>query len=467
MLLCAPLVAGAADKPFWKLSRIRIGPPPPAVRPEVAPPKRNQPVATPLAVDEPPPIQLTSQAAPEPLPPEPMAESSVAAATPDGISLEFLTSLAETHHPRLTTAYQQVQSARGRALQAGLYPNPVVASGSPQAAGRDSQYNAFVTQDLVTAGKLRLDVDVTCREIQQAEFAWQQARIALLTDLRRQFYVTLAAQTRVEVLESLVEISRRSRDVSQRLLDAGEGTRGDTLLFDIELDRAEVTLANARTILDVGKRQLAILAAVPDMAIDRLAGGFHVPLPDYDIDQLRYSVASINPQANIARLEIARQATRLRRAEVEPVPNINFLGGYQRQIGNPEQDQGLFQVMVEVPLFDRNQGQIFATQAELAGARADVQRIELALGNEAAAALANYRAAGQLVDRYEQQMQPKARETLRLSQQLYEQGQIDFLRLLQAQKTLLEVELARVAAQEERWLAAVTIAGLLQQVAFP
>lgn len=383
------------------------------------------------------------------------------------MTLEALIGLADAHHPRLTAAFQDVQTARGRTLQAGLYPNPVLYMQSPQAAGKDSQYNGYVTQDIVTAKKLKLDVAAMMREVQQTEFAWQQSRFAIITDIRRQFYSTLAAQNRVSTLNTLVQISKRSREVSEKLLLAGEGTRSDTLLFGIEVDRATVGLSNAETVYNVGRRQLAILVGVSELEIARLTGDLEAQLPEYDVQQLRFEVGNANAAANIARVEVDRLGVRLQRAIVEPVPNINILGGYQRQVRGTYQDQGLFQVGVVVPLWNQNQGNIFATEAQLMGARANVSRVELELANQAADALATFRAASQLVAKYEGEILPKARETFRISQQLYAQGQIDFLRLLQAQKTLLEAELARIDAQEQRWTAAAMIAGLRQDEQFP
>ena len=54
-----------------------------------------------------------------------------------------------------------------------------------------------------------------------------------------------------------------------------------------------------------------------------------------------------------AELEIARNQVVLRRQVVEPVPNLNFMGGYQNQLkgaGAPE-NQAIYQVQIEVPLF--------------------------------------------------------------------------------------------------------------------
>ena len=63
--------------------------------------------------------------------------------------------------------------------------------------------------------------------------------------------------------------------------------------------------------------------------------------------------------------DVARAQWALERAVVQPIPNINVMGGYQRQVGIPAMDQGLVQVMMAVPLFDRNQGNIRSARADI------------------------------------------------------------------------------------------------------
>ena len=72
-----------------------------------------------------------------------------------------------------------------------------------------------------------------------------------------------------------------------------------------------------------------------------------------------------------------------------------------------------------------------------------------------------------LKERYEKEILPRANELLKIAQQGYAAGQFDFLRLLQAQRVLLETNLTYVNAQETRWQAAAQIAGLLQTEQFP
>jgi cobalt-zinc-cadmium efflux system outer membrane protein len=130
-------------------------------------------------------------------------------------------------------------------------------------------------------------------------------------------------------------------------------------------------------------------------------------------------------------------------------------------------DMGMFQVTMSVPLWDRNQGGIQAAEANIGRADAEVRRVQVDLAGQAAEALGRYRMAITLVDKYQKEILPKSRESVELTQRLYEQGQIDFLRLLSAQRTLNDVNLGFIDAQAARWDAAADLGNLLQLEQFP
>lgn len=383
-----------------------------------------------------------------------------------GISLDDVIAVAMGNNPAIREALTQAAAARAKAYQASLYPNPVLATASPQLTGSDSQYNVFASQDIVTKGKLRLDTAAASGTAREAEWNAVRTRFEVLTTVRQRFYTTLAAQRRAEVLQELLEIARKSKDVGDRLLKGGEGTRTDVLLLDIELDRSIVSLQNANTMVDASRRQLIAALGVPDLAISRVKGDLEAKTPAYDMIAVEQGVVTRNALARAAEVEIGRSQILLERAQVEPFPNVNFLGGYQYQVNEPHQ-QGLYQVTMALPLWNRNQGNIRAAQQSVGTATAQLGRVRNELSNQTAAALGRYLSAQQSVDRYEQQILPKAQETQRLTQQLYGEGQLDFLRLLQAQRTLIEANLGYINSQEARWAAAAEVAGLLQSERFP
>lgn len=425
-------------------------------------------VATAAATDLAPPL-----AAPG-ITPGIMIESNqplpVADALPTGLpaprTLEEFVLLAERSHPRLVAARAAVEAARGQAVQARLYPNPTMAGSSPQIAGPESQWNGFVQQDLVTAGKLRLSQQAALRKVQQAEYDLIRARFDVLRDVRQAYYALLVSQRRIEIYRLLLDIAKRSYDIGMALAEAGEGTKADVLFWSIERDRADVRLINASVYVETGRRELAAAIGLPRADVGEIEADLFQKIPWFDLKTLQEEIVRANAKPRAAEARIAQSQWALERAVVQPIPNINVMGGYQRQVG-PAQQQGLVQVMMQVPLFDRNQGNIRSARADIASSRAELRTIELDLATQAAQAIAMYRVAQRQADWYEQAILPKARQTLELTQQLYARGEVTFLSLLQAQKILTETELAFVEAQADRWAGAVAIADLLQLEQFP
>lgn len=386
---------------------------------------------------------------------------------PSPKTLEEFVALAERSHPKLRGALAAVETARGKAVQARLYPNPMVAGGSPQIAGADSQWNGFASQDIVTAGKLRLSQQAALREVQKAEYELIRARFDVLREVRGSFYTLLVAQRRVEIFKLLLDIAQRSYDIGVSLAKAGEGTSADVLFWSIERDRADVRLLNSTVFVETGRRQLAAAIGLPRADVGAIEADLFAKLPAFDLKTLQEAVVQRNALPRAAEADIARAQWALERAVVEPIPNVNVLGGYQRQVDFPPQNQGLLQIMVEVPLFDRNQGTIRSARADIATSRASLREVELDLATQTADVIAQYRTSQRLVSWYEEYILPKARENVQLTQRLYGQGEVTFLSLLQAEKILTETELAYVDSQAERWNAAVGVADLLQLENFP
>src|SRR5437899_13089021 len=78
---------------------------------------------------------------------------------PAALSLGDLEQMALQGNPTLTQAAAAIDASRGKALQAGLYPNPSIGYVGEQigiAGTAGELQGAFVQQTIVTAGKLRL-----------------------------------------------------------------------------------------------------------------------------------------------------------------------------------------------------------------------------------------------------------------------------------------------------------------------
>ena len=381
-------------------------------------------------------------------------------------SLESAIDLAQSVSPNLAKAAADVEAARGKAVQAGLYPNPIAQGGATQAAGNESQYYFGLSQEIVTKHKLKLSQAAATRETYQAELMFVRTRFELLTAVRQTFFATLAAQRKVEVLTRLVEITRKSADAAKQLLAAGETSRADLLLFEIELEKSEVALQNTQSQLAAARKQLAAAIGIRSMTIEHLTGNLK-DSPGESFDQLLMDAyVPYNADVQIAEQEIERSRLLLRRAQVEPFPNVTLYGGFQYQVV-PIHDQGLFSASIPVPIWNRNQGNIASAHAHIIRATANVNQVQNQIAGRMAELIGRYQVADQQVKRFEERIIPKAREGVTITQEAFAQGTFDSFRLLQSQRGLIDSNLGYITALEMRWLAAAELAGLAQLESFP
>ena len=91
-----------------------------------------------------------------------------------------------------------------------------------------------------------------------------------------------------------------------------------------------------------------------------------------------------------------------------------------------ERAEAFLRLLVEagttLPLFNRNQGNILAAKADLAGASQVVRQTELRLTERLATAFQHFQAARTQVEAYDRHVLPNARESLRLMRRGYESG---------------------------------------------
>jgi cobalt-zinc-cadmium efflux system outer membrane protein len=397
--------------------------------------------------------------------PEPVPAPTVATDGP--LTLQRATGLALANSPVLRQAQARVEQAQGLALQAGLYPNPLQNSGNPmQLGGGNSLYSVGVSQEIVRAGKLQLNQAAAQQAVRQANLEFVRQQFEVLTVVRQQFFAVLAAQQRVTTLRELRAIAEKSESTARDLWENEQAAESDVLVLRNERRRIEVSLRSAEHAAQAGAQQLAALIGLPNFKIDRLDGDLSMRLPDFDNPDVRQQLLSTSSLVAVARAEIIRNQFLLQRAEAEPTPNLIVNSGYQWSVNQPH-SQALVGLYFNVPIWDRNQGNIRAAGANVRQSVAQLSTVQNELLRQLADALGRYRAAQQTVDSYERGILPDARRTLDLVRRGIAGGQFELLRLLQAQRSVFETNLEYLLALQDRLAAAALIAGLLQLEQFP
>jgi cobalt-zinc-cadmium efflux system outer membrane protein len=381
---------------------------------------------------------------------------------PGGMTLDELEQIALARNPTLAQASAQVQAARGTWLQAGLYPNPSFGYVGSEIGndGQGGQQGVFVGQEFVTGGKLRLDRNAASQQVRQAEawYAAQQQRV--INDVRNSYYQVLVAQRSLELSNELLRIGNEGYRTAEQLFEAQDISRIDLLQARIEADQATVLLRRAENRRTAAWRALTAVLGMPDLPPQPLAGHLDATAPPLDWNETLYRILAESPELGAAQADAARAGWALRRAQIEPKPNVDVQASTQYDDATQNQVASA-QIGISVPIFNKNQGNIRRAEAELTAARAEISRIELDLQNRLAAAFERNANARQQTEIYSQQILPNARRSLELVTAGYRAGQLDYLNLLTAQRTYFQTSVTYLEALGELQQSLVAIDGLL------
>jgi len=410
-------------------------------------------------------------AKPEPFLPESGAGTHGAST---GLRLEALERMALENNPTLRQAEANTRAAAGRAQQAGLYPNPTLAAVGEEISGgpiiRGGEFGGGFSQRIVTARKLGLSRRVAQQDQKEVEAEADAQKYRVLNAVRSLYYQALGDQRLVEVRMELAKLARRAVDISRELANVGQADRPDLLAADIEADRIELELITAENARQRTWRQLAAVVNSPSLKPVPLAGDLD-SLPRLELDQALETIYSESPELRAANVGITRAELALKRAKVEKIPDLIVSGGvrYNRELleqtagGSlrPVGREGFFDIGIQIPIFNRNQGNVAAARAELERSRLDVDRTKLALRARLAVAYKEYQDAVATTERYRSKMIPKAQQAYELYLNSFRQMAAAYPQALVAQRNLFQLQDDYVKALVNAWQRSVEIQGLL------
>lgn len=357
--------------------------------------------------------------------------------TPPALTLEALQQMALDRNPTLVQAAAQVRISRGKAMQAGLYPNPTVGYTAEQ-IGADGTagelQGGFVQQEIVTRGKLGLSRAKFQQEVVQAEAQFEAQQFRIITSVRKAFYHTLATQRQIEVRQELLGNAEDALQTTKSLLNVGQANRPDLLQAEVQVHRARAALRAAERHYQGRWRELAAYVGVPNLDKTPLSGNLEIAEDEVlDADTIIQQLINCSPQLRAARAEVARDRIGVQRERNEPFPNLQLRveTGYNYETRNTVAGAS---VGVKLPIWDKNQGTIAQAQAELARAEAEISRIELMLYRKFGETFADYEAALAEARILEQDVLPKTRETYETYREAFEKRRAAWPQVLVAQR---------------------------------
>ena len=218
----------------------------------------------------------------------------------------------------------------------------------------------------------------------------------------------------------------------------------------LESNAARVELANARietraaeAALQTARRSLAVLwgDTVPDFSSVRGEIG---RLPERGtLDELRGELAQ-SPRMQAGRLSVDLGAAQLEVEKSKRYPDITLNTGVARDY-EAGRNKVQFGVGIPLPLFDRNQGNVYAATMRSYKARDQYRDLEARLAAELLQSVSQYDLATGTANDYRATVLPSAR-AYDIALKGFEAGKVGYLQVLDAQRTRSQAELGYLAA---------------------
>lgn len=404
------------------------------------------------------PVGLINPASPmEELPcPAPLAAG--------GLTLADLEAMALAANPTLARAMAEVAAARGNWVQVGLKPNPSIGYEGQQigSGGLAEQHGVSFGQEIITAGKLRLNRAIARGDIEMAEQELEGLRLRVLTDVRMAYYQVLVAQRQLALADELIRVSLDGAKIADSLLNAKQVGRVDVLQAKVESDQARLLKQTAENRLTSAWRELTAIVASPALEYQPLIGDPTSAPSDIQYDEMLSRLLSQSPEIAAAAANLDRARAVLARTRVQPIPNVLVQGLVNWQDngigGKPD---GALAVAIPIPIFNRGQGAIVRAESEVAAAQRAFSQLELDLQQRLAPVFERFLNAQQLVLGYRDSILPTAEESLKLTRQMYEAGETNYTGLLTVQRTFTNANREYLDAVLKLRLAEAELNGLL------
>jgi len=371
------------------------------------------------------------------------------------ITLEELQQMAFENNPTFGQAAANIEAAEGRKKQSGLYPNLTVGYQGEQIRGgsfHGGEQGFFVRQDIVLGGKLGLNRKIFEQELKQAETEAEEQKVRVVTSVRMSCIQALAAQQTLELRQNLSKLADDAVETSRQLANVGQSDAPDVLESEVEAQQAQLALTMAEQNRQRVWRALAAVVGNPRLPLMKVEGNLE-DTPPVNPDELVEKIVDESPAVRIAELGVKRAEAALARAKRETIPDLELRGGLEQNgellsNGRPAGLQGFADVGVRIPISNRNQGNIAAAKADTERAKREVERVKLVLRERAASVVQTYTFSEAAVDRYKNQMIPRAQKAYEMYTKKYHDMAAAYPQVLNSERTLMQLEVSYITALE-------------------
>jgi outer membrane protein TolC len=363
-------------------------------------------------------------------------------------SLSNYLAFAMLNQPKVETAFYDWAASVERITQARSLPDPqltfqmdiqnIVTSIMPGLMG-----------SIPWPDKLRVGAQIASAESQAKYFAFQSTVLASAYEVKRAYYQLYFLTEKIRVNQDTLNLLSELEKLARAQNGVGKVTLQDVLRAQIEQSRLKTEVANLEDSRNSLLAQFkAALGLGPDEPTPPMPGQFESTPLDLSADKLFETALAQNTRLKAMEADVRAAEASIILAQKTRLPDFNL--GLMADV---KQNPTLYRPLgtVSLPIWrDKIAAQIAEAQANKRSAEARLSDEQITLAVAFAERSYLYREATRNLALLNDDLLPKARQSLEVARSGYLGGQIDFFNLTDTERTLLGFELDKVEAAMQR-----------------
>ncbi len=368
------------------------------------------------------------------------------------VTLDQAINLAIQHNHSLQAARTTILQSQAQQITANLRPNPVL-SGDAQFLpvfepsnfthdylDTNSQFDVGLSY-LFERGKKRqhrLQAAKDQTAVTTAQVSDNERTLTL--NVASQFIGALLAQANLDLAQNNLSSFQQTVDISQASFQAGAMSEGDLLKIKLQMllfqtDVSEAKLARVQALASL--RQLLGYESVPENY--EVVGDLEYKAVNLSEDDLKAMALRQRPDVRAAQLGITAAQSQYELARANGKRDIGATANYTHVASA---STGSFFGNIQLPIFDRNQGEIARTRYAIAQSQElSSEQAALAL-TDVVNSYESLRTSDQVVQLYQSGYLKQSQDSRDISQYAYQRGAATLLDFLDAERSYRATEFA-------------------------
>lgn len=367
------------------------------------------------------------------------------------VDLQEAIHLALAHNHALLATKTQAAQSKADELTASLRPNPVFTWNglfwpffTPSQLNGDyinnaTEFDALFSYTIERGHKRRWRMQTARDNTAVVQSEIKNNERGLTFHVAQQFIDVLLAESSLRFAQQNLASFRQTLNVSEQQYKKGAISEGDLLKIKLQMlqfqkDVATAKLARGQALDSL--RDLLGYGSVPANydVIGKLA---YTPVQG-NVEDFQSMALNLRPDLHAAKQAVVAAKSRYMLARANGKRDLTLTSGYSHVAAA---NDASFSVNIEIPLFNRNQGQIARTHAAITQSEEERDATQQAVMTDVATAYQAVKTGDRIIHLYQSGYLKDAQESLNISRYAYQRGAVSLLNFLDAERSYRSTEL--------------------------